>query len=329
MAAVFKSPLASIAIPEVDIHSYVFTTAVKSHGNRTYLIDAATGRSITVGQFAQKVDHFAAGLRKFAGLKKWDIVGIFAPNHYDYGVVIHGTIRAGATITSANPSYTSPELAHQLRDSGARMLFTVPELLPIARPACAEVGIPLDRIFLLATTLASPPQLDADAKKMRTFEEFVACRDHVDPVRFSVEELKEMPAYICYSSGTTGKPKGVVTTHYNMVANIAQVTAILDSAGDAAPGDAWVGVLPFFHMYGLSLSLHCALVNGLSVVVISKFELEPFLQALSKYRVVTAHIVPPIAVALAKHPIVDKFDLTALKIVFSGAAPLGSDLSKE
>ncbi|KAJ3113570.1 putative fatty-acid--CoA ligase FadD10 [Phlyctochytrium bullatum] len=315
--AVYKSPLKPITIPEVDIHTYVFSQAVRDHKERVYLIDAGTGRSITVAQFAQKVDRFAAGLRKLTGAKKWDVVGIFAPNHFDYGVVMHGVVRAGATLTSANPSYTAPELAHQLRDSGARMLFTVPELLPVSRAACAEVGIPSDRIFLLSSTLppGSLPELDEEAKNMKTFDDFVSCQDAIPPVQFTPEELSTKP--------------GVVSTHRNMVANIAQTSAVLHWAGDVEPGHVWVGVLPFFHMYGLQMSLHSALFNGVSVVVISKFELEPFLTALSKYKVITAHIVPPIAVALAKHPLVDKFDLSSLKIVFSGAAPLGSDLSRE
>ncbi|KAI8832002.1 hypothetical protein BC829DRAFT_449179 [Chytridium lagenaria] len=327
---IFTSQVKDVNIPDVDIHTYVFSQA-KQYSNKTYLIDAATDRSITVGQFTEKVERFASGLRKGLGINRWDVVGIFSPNHFDYGVVIHGTVRAAATITSANPSYTSPELAHQLRDSGAKILFTVPELLPIALPACAEVGISPQNVLLLSTTLPELPKEAVEAaKNFKTLEDVLAAsNERLPPVTLTRDELRNKPVYICYSSGTTGKPKGVVTTHYNMIANIAQIDALLNTAGDAKPGDAWVGVLPFFHMYGLSLSLHVALFKGISLVVISRFELEPFLAALAKYKVVTAHIVPPIAVALAKHPIVDKFDLTNLKVVFSGAAPLGPELSKE
>ncbi|KAJ3105153.1 putative fatty-acid--CoA ligase FadD10 [Phlyctochytrium planicorne] len=328
---IFKAPGKAIAIPDLDVNTYVLGHAAAKHANRVLFIDSLTGKKITVGDFVQQVERFASGLVRVAGVKKWDVVGIYAPNHFDYGVVVHGIIRAGATVTSANPSYTAPELAHQLRDSGAKSLFTVPELLPAATQACAEVGIPVDRIYLLSSTLPAGTKIEMEAlaKTLRTFNDFVAGNERIAKVKFSLDELRNAPAYICYSSGTTGKPKGVVTTHYNMVSNIAQGTELLATSKDGKPGDTWVGVLPFFHMYGLNLSLHTAILNGISVVVISKFELEPFLTALEKYKVVTAHIVPPIAVALAKHPIVDKFNLSALKIVFSGAAPLGKELSAE
>jgi acyl-CoA synthetase (AMP-forming)/AMP-acid ligase II len=134
------------------------------------------------------------------------------------------------------------------------------------------------------------------------------------------EDLVALP----YSSGTTGLPKGVMLTHHNLVANLIQACSILKQDGH----DVILGVLPFFHIYGMTVIMNLGLYQGVTIVTMPRFDLEQCLAICEKYQVTFANVVPPIVLALAKHPLVDKFDLSRLRIVFSGAAPLGETLAQ-
>jgi acyl-CoA synthetase (AMP-forming)/AMP-acid ligase II len=125
-----------------------------------------------------------------------------------------------------------------------------------------------------------------------------------------------------YSSGTTGLPKGVMLSHRNLVANLAQI----DFVDSTEVGDCLVGVLPFYHIYGMLVVLCGVLRKGGCVVTMPHFDLEQYLRLTAIYRTKRAYLVPPIALALARHPMVDQFDLSALKFVTSGAAPMGAEL---
>ena len=135
------------------------------------------------------------------------------------------------------------------------------------------------------------------------------------------EDLVALP----YSSGTTGLPKGVMLTHYNLVANMRQ----MDGLEYFHYEDVLLCVLPLFHIYGLVVVLNMGLHMGATIVMMPRFDLEQFLSLIQKYRVTLSHIVPPIVLQLAQNPIIDKYDLSSLKMIFSGAAPLGVELSRE
>ncbi|MEE8554249.1 MAG: AMP-binding protein, partial [bacterium] len=138
------------------------------------------------------------------------------------------------------------------------------------------------------------------------------------------EDLVVLP----YSSGTTGRAKGVMLTHYNLVSNMTQFEAI-ERQHMLDENDTLVGVLPFFHIYGMVVILNYSLYRGAQVVTMPRFDMEQFLRILQDYRVTFAHLVPPIVLGLAKHPLVDQFDLSNLRGIFSGAAPLGESVAQE
>lgn len=129
-------------------------------------------------------------------------------------------------------------------------------------------------------------------------------------------------AVLPYSSGTTGNPKGVMLTHRNLVANVAQIRPL----HGMTPDDVVLAVLPFFHIYGMTVLLNAALHARAKLVIMPAFDLGDFLAGIAEHRATIAFIAPPVAVALAKHPLVDDYDLSSLKVVMSGAAPLDADL---
>jgi len=128
-----------------------------------------------------------------------------------------------------------------------------------------------------------------------------------------------------YSSGTTGLPKGVMLTHYNLIANLRQ----MDGLEYFHQGDTLLCVLPLFHIYGLVVVLNMGLHQGATIVTMPRFDLEQFLSLIQKYRVTLSHIVPPIVLQLVRNPMVENYDLSSLKMIFSGAAPLGAELTRE
>jgi len=144
-------------------------------------------------------------------------------------------------------------------------------------------------------------------------------------VEYTPEEAKTTTVYLCYSSGTTGKQKGVESTHLNIVSNVMQILAI---EKEAHSGMVYVGVMPFYHIYGLTLAMHLVIILGASCVVIPKFDFEGFCRVIQDYKVTVAHIVPPIVLALVKHPKAEDYDLSSLQLVLSGAAPLSKELSE-
>jgi acyl-CoA synthetase (AMP-forming)/AMP-acid ligase II len=300
-----KSPYPDVEIPEVSLPEFVLGDAAR-RGDKPALIDGPTGRTITYAQLAGGVDRVAAGLSA-RGFGKGDVLAIFSPNVPEYALAFHGVAAAGGISSTINPLYTVDELAFQLRDSRAKYLLTIPQFLDRAREAADKVG--LEEVFVLGEAEGATPFTDllsADGS---------APEVHIDPH----EDLVVLP----YSSGTTGLPKGVMLTHHNIVSNIAQ--ALIPHSSNEE--DVIIGVLPFFHIYGMTVIMNIAINVGATIVTMPRFDLEEFLTLLQDHKVTRAYLVPPIILALAKHPIVDKYDLSSLEMIMSGAAPLGGDLA--
>ncbi len=208
-----------------------------------------------------------------------------------------------------NPLYTASEVAHQLEDSGARMLLTVEPLLEAARKAAEQTGGV--EVFVLG-----------EAEGARSFTELLGDPDGAPAVASDPEtDLAVLP----YSSGTTGLPKGVMLSHRNLVANLCQI----QEAFPIREQDTLVAALPFFHIYGMQVIMNQGLRAGATIVTMPRFDLDQFLSLIAEHSVTRAYVVPPIALALAKHPAIDDADLSSLETIMSGAAPLGGELSEK
>jgi acyl-CoA synthetase (AMP-forming)/AMP-acid ligase II len=296
-----------VTIPDVSITDYVLRHAARL-GDKPALIDGPTGRTLTYGQLAGGVRRVAAGLAA-RGFKKGDVFAIYSPNLPEYALALLGAASLGVVTTTANPLYTSDELAKQLVDAGARLLVTVPPFLDKAKEAAAKSGIEDVYVF-------------GSADGARPFAELMQHGADLPSVRIApADDIVVLP----YSSGTTGLPKGVMLTHRNLVANICQTQAGLP----IGPDDTLIGVLPFFHIYGMTVIMNQGLHGGATIVTMPRFDLEQFLDLLQDRGVTRAYVVPPIALALAKHPAVGERDLSALRTVMSGAASLGGELAEQ
>jgi acyl-CoA synthetase (AMP-forming)/AMP-acid ligase II len=301
------SPFADVEIPDTSLHGLLLDD-VGDLADEPALIDGLTGLTLTFGQVAAGSARFAAALAE-RGIGKGDVVAIFSPNNPYYAVVFHGILRVGAVATTINSLYTPDEIAHQLRDSRAVLAVTVSPFLDRMRAAVAQDAVAVREIVVLdgadgheslqdlLSTTAETPLVD------------------IDPA----VDLAVLP----YSSGTTGLAKGVMLTHRNLVANGEQAAAVLG----IGRGVRVLAVLPFFHIYGMTIMMNLGLRTGATVVTMPKFDLADFLRVISEHRVSRVFIAPPVAVALAKHPMVDDYDLSVIEVLFSGAAPLDADLA--
>eukprot|EP01035_Chromulina_nebulosa_P034910 gene34910-46898_t len=234
-----------------------------------------------------------------AGLGAGKTIALMAPNMPEYCVVFHAVAWAGGTITTLNPSYTAPEVAHQLADSGADLLITTLDFVETAK-AGAE-GRPVVAI--------GSPAFDA------LVGEALAAQVPVDLNRHIV--------VLPYSSGTTGLPKGVMLSHRNLVVNVDQTIV----ASDFQPGEISAGFLPLFHIYGMTVLMNMHLAGGGALVTMPRFDLALFLKISQDYKAKRMWVVPPVAIALAKHPLVNDYDLSSLDVVFIAAAPSGAALT--
>jgi acyl-CoA synthetase (AMP-forming)/AMP-acid ligase II len=293
-------------IPDIDLTTFTLARA-EELGGKPALIDGPSGRAISFAECNRQVEALAGALAA-RGIGKGDVVAIYMPNLPEYAVLFQGVLRANATNTTANPLYTEHELGHQLSDSGAKLMFTIAPFLDTARAAARHAGC--DEIVVVGETEGDEATLADLLAEGRPAPEL-----DIDPA----VDLAVLP----YSSGTTGLPKGVMLTHRNLIANVLQ----LEDAFAIEADDVMIGVLPFFHIYGQTVIMNLGLRNGTTIVTMPRFDLDQFLGLIAEHRVTLGWVVPPIALALAKHPAVDDADLSSLRLIMSGAAPLGAELS--
>jgi len=298
--------LSDVEIPEIALTPLVLRRASELQ-NKPALIDGPSGRTITYAQLADLIAIAAHNLKQ-RGFKKGEVFGILSPNCPDYAIAFHAVATLGGVVTPINPLYTKREIEHQLKDAGARFLVTIPVFMDKALDAAQEAGI--EEVFVFGEAVGATPfaSLLVDNGRAEQVE--------IDPR----EDLVALP----YSSGTTGLPKGVMLTHHNLVANIRQMEGLCYFFET----DTLICVLPLFHIYGLVVVLNMGLYTGATIVTMPRFELETFLKTAQDYEVSLAHLVPPIVLALSKHPVVDNYRLPKLRTIFSGAAPLGEELTK-
>ncbi len=298
------NPAGAVEIPDLPLTEFLLGGLDDDTAARIALIDGASGRTTTYGELARAVERLAGALAQ-RGVRPGDVVALHCPNTPSFAIAFFGALRAGAIVSPVNTLYTAGEIENQLRDARAALLITVGPLLAASGPAAEAAGLGSGSVIVLDGAEGHPDlagllALGADAPDVA-----------IDPGDVAV---------LPYSSGTTGLPKGVRLSHRNLVANAVQSIEALDMRED----DVVPAVLPFFHIYGLTVLLDVALRSRATLVTLPRFELPAYLQLIQQHRGTYLFIAPPVALALARHPLVDDYDLSSVRAVLSGAAPIGA-----
>lgn len=295
----YASPRVSLA-PYPEMHlSYYLEAMAKQKPNHVAFVDSVTGAEHTYRDTLQAASRLARQLQE-DGVAKGDRIAIFAPNSTEYVVAFHAILLAGGTVTTMNPLYREREIEHQMRDSGAKAIFAAGTCKELAESVSGGRTVyTLDDAWLMAGS--SPGEHKPVA---------------IDPR----EDLAVLP----YSSGTTGGPKGVMLTHYNVTSNIRQTIA----TGLVDGYSVLIDFLPFFHIYGMVVLMNAGIATGSKQVVMPRFEPEPFLRLIGQYGATNLFVAPPVMLALANLPETVPVDLSSVRFIMSGAAPLPVDVGR-
>jgi len=301
---IFRSRHADVHIPDVPLHQFVLAQA-QARGDKPALIDGPNGRTLTYAGLATGVERVAAGLAA-RGFRKGDVLALWAPNCPEFALLFFGTMAAGGIVTTLSPLATEDDATVQLGNAGARILVTVAAFLDRALPAARRAGV--SELFVIDKAEDGTP--------------FSVLLEHNEPMPSVSIDPSHDVCVLPYSSGTTGLCKGVMLTHRNLVANLCQT--IVAWQPDAE--DRSIAMLPFFHIYGMVVILGLGLWKGSTLITMPRFDLDLFLGHVQRHRITRVCVAPPVVLALAKHPSIDDFDLSSLKKLMSGAAPLDADL---
>ena len=291
------------------------------------------GKQLSYHQVKELSDRFAHGLRRL-GVKKGDRVALLLPNSPAFVIAYFGTLKAGGVVVPLNPLYSSRELAFHLSDSAAKAAVTIPIFLE--KVAALRGEAPLKRIVCtrLADFLPFPLGLLQSLRERKLLRQVRLGEDLVDlkellrepPTGFRPEpvDVNEL-AVLIYSGGTTGVAKGIMLSHFNIVANAHQVARW----GHLSAGDRMLAVLPLFHGFGMSVCMNAPILAGVEILLVPRFNARDLAKVIHKYRPTVAAAVPTILVALANLPEIDRYDFSSLNAVWVGAAPLTAAIKSE
>ncbi|KAH7118061.1 phenylacetyl-CoA ligase-like protein [Dactylonectria estremocensis] len=313
--------------------------------SRAPFICGISGKAPSAFAVKEQVELLARGLAKELGWqpnegKEFDkVAGIFSLNTIDYLPLTWAVHRLGGIVTPANAQYSSSDLAHQLKDSGSRCLFTCWPLLQTAIKAAKDAGIARNRIYLLE--LPDAPPIGAQNLEFGSVTELRMLgkqEPSIDALRWTKGEGKRRAAFICYSSGTSGLPKGVIISHHNVITNTMQVCTFENPSRQRSSErlaqkpymENVLGLLPLSHIYGLVMIAHCSVWRGDGVVILPKFEFKECLQAIQDHAINTLFLVPPIVILMTKRQdLLRQYDLSSVQTIFTGAAPLGQETAEK
>jgi acyl-CoA synthetase (AMP-forming)/AMP-acid ligase II len=261
------------------------------------------GTSYTFGQVWEASKRMGRFLQD-NGVKKGDRIAIFSANCPEYFVAFYGTLFAGGVVTTLNPLYKDRELLHQLEDCEASAVFAMGPLVPMVQQVREHLP-KVKHVFAIEDAWTISAEASPEPKPVK-----------IDPKK----DLVALP----YSSGTTGLPKGVMLSHYNVVSNVRQTL----STGLGSGYSVYLDFLPFYHIYGMVVLMACGYAQGVTQVIMPRFDPALCLDLIQKHKVTNLFAVPPALLALSHFPDTAKYDISSLTMIMSGAAPLPQEVAR-
>ncbi|KAL6501019.1 4-coumarate--CoA ligase 3 [Orobanche hederae] len=311
---VFISKLPTIPISNhLPLHTYCFQN-LSQYPDRMCLLVGGTGKSYSFSETYLICRRVAAGLSGL-GIKKGDVVMALLQNCAEFVFTFMAASMIGAVTTTANPFCTAKEIFKQFNAANAKLIITQSQYVDKLRDS-GDNSVVFGVDFTVVT-IDGPPEGCLHFLVLSEANENEAPAVEIDP-----DDAVALP----FSSGTTGLPKGVILTHRSLITSIAQQVDGDNPNLFLKPDDLVLCVLPLFHIYSLNSVLLCSLRAGAGVLLMQKFDIGSLLELIQRHRVSVAAVVPPLVLALAKNPMVDNFDLSSIRMVLSGAAPLGKEL---
>ncbi|GAB0097776.1 luciferin 4-monooxygenase [Sergentomyia squamirostris] len=293
---------------------YVFQ-CLKNHKNKTAIIDGISGESITYREILDKALILVKFFRS-RGIGRGDVIQLCSENRIEFVVIVFAIILQGAVLSTLNPRYVAREMKHVIDLTTPKFVISTPSAIDSIVEVCKTVPSVKDIIILEKNSkYLSLESILQDPKFKMNLSDYELPKNR---------DRENDDAFILMSSGTTGLPKGVVLTDRNILealGNLEETQGVMFSGTNLA-------VLPWFHAFGL-VTLICMVTRGVKCISLPKFEDESFLRAIQDHKVCHMFLVPPLMVFLAKSPLVPKYNLSCIKELFFGAAPLGKDIQDE
>lgn len=297
------------------------------------------GKEMSFGELlkeAKKMAHFF----QMKGLKKGDRVASMLPNSPQSVITYYGALMAGGVVVQVNPLYTERELKYQLNDAGAKFIICLDILMPRIAAIREETSLEHVVATRVADYLPFPKNIVYPFIQKRQYKLVVNVEETEDThvwknIMANVSEdyteinvnPKEDLALLQYTGGTTGKPKGVMLTHFNLVANVQMCTSWMYKLEEN--NETVLGVLPFFHVYGMTTVMNLSIMFGSKMILLPKFDAEEVLKTIQKQKPTVFPGAPTIYIGILNHPNLEKYDLSSIKACISGSAALPVEVQEQ
>ncbi|AVX03268.1 long-chain-fatty-acid--CoA ligase [Maritalea myrionectae] len=326
----------------IDYYAEIDTTpvparidqAVKDHASRVAL--DFLGAETTYAELGDQIERMAGALQKELGIKKGDRIALLLPNTPFFPVMYYAALKVGASIVNCNPLYTHSELVHILKNSDADILVTTDLKLTLEKAEkLMQEGmadklivshfpnaLPTLKKFLFKIFKGKDLASLTDEKikqKHLNWHDLLEKNLNADPVQIDKDDM----AVLQFTGGTTGMPKAAVLTHGNIAANLTQID--LWGVDLFRPGATLAAVLPFFHIFAMTVCMNTPLTSGVKVAMLPRYERKSLLEMINRTKVSILPAVPTLSHALATAPEREKYDLSSLKIGISGGAALPNE----
>jgi long-chain acyl-CoA synthetase len=326
----------SINYDEKPLHAFLKESADIYKGKKALYF---MGKELSFQEVYRQAKKMAAYLQ-LLGLEKGDRIAVMLPNCPQAVIGYYGALFAGGVVVQTNPLYKERELEYQLKDSGARFIICLDILLPVVTNVQERTDVshvivanmkdflpfPKNKIYPLVQKKEYKMVVKVEeTETMHTWQN-VFEQDLDDYCEVAIDPKKDL-ALLQYTGGTTGFPKGVMLTHYNLVANVQMCQAWLYKTKKGE--ETVLGVLPFFHVYGMTTVMNLSIMYGAKMILLPKFNPLEVLKTIQKQKATLFPGAPTIYIGLLNHPDLHKYDLSSIEACLSGSAPLPSEVQEQ